>query len=362
MRVPFVDLSREWRHFEARFLEATRDFGRQANYILGEATASFEADFAKYYSYRHAVTVSSGLAALEVSLLAHGLKPGDEVISVSNSAVATSLAISHIGAKPVFADIGPDFLIDPAAAAKLIGPKTKAILPVHLFGKICDLEALQKLAEKHELIIIEDACQAAGAKLDPKIEKQTKAFSFYPTKNLGAIGEGGLILTDDQAIADFARSYRDYGQSGRYNHVIKGNNYRIDALQCVFLKEKLKELDTFTDKRQQIAKRYIESLKNINSLIINDFDDSSAYHLFVIRVKDGRRDGLQDFLKQAGIDTLIHYPLPIHQQPCYLKEHANISLPQTEAFQTEILSLPCYPFLADEEQDYIIEKIKEYCL
>lgn len=360
MHVPFTELTREWSHFEKHFLKAFKEFGRSGMYILGPLTENFEKNFASYNNYKYAIAVSTGLSALEIALLSHGIKPGDEVITVSNSAVATSLAISNVGAIPVFCDIKDDFLIDEKKIASRITEKTKAILPVHLFGQICNMKAINIIAKKHSLVVIEDACQAHGANFKDESAINTKAFSFYPTKNLGALGEGGLILTNDESVRDFAISYRNYGQQGRYNHVVKGNNYRPDALQCAFLDIKLKKLSKFITKRRKIAKRYVDELKNIPELVIPKFSKNNSYHLFVVRVLNGKRDDLKNYLYDKGIETLIHYPTTIHHQLCYSKDYDTIFLEKTDAFQLEILSLPCYPFLKDEERDLIISEIKNY--
>lgn len=360
MNVPFVDLTREWYFFEDKFIHTFKEFGRAGSYVLGSYTSNFEDNFANYCGYKYGVAVSTGLSALEISLLAHGIKPGDEVITVSNSAVATSLAISNIGAIPVFCDIKDDFLIDEKKIKALITLKTRAILPVHLFGNICEMEIINKIAQDNNLIIIEDACQAHGASFERDSALNTKAFSFYPTKNLGAMGEGGIIVTNNEDIKNFASSYRNYGQTSRYNHTILGDNNRINALQCAFLDIKLNELDNFIEQRKKIAKKYIKELSNLNYLQINKFDDTSSYHLFVVKVLNNKRDSLKSFLSDNGIDSLIHYPELIHKQPCYIENYLDTKLNKTEQFQDEILSLPCYPFLKEEEQNYIISKIKEF--
>jgi len=360
MTVPFTDLTREWAYFENAFLKGFKNFGRAGIYVSGSALQKFERDFADYNGYKYAVGLATGMAALEVALRAYGIKSGDEVITVANSAAATALAISHTGAKPIFCDVKDDFLIDEEKISGLITAKTRAILPVHLFGKICNLEAINRIAAVHNLIVIEDACQAHGAKSKGAAGMNAKAFSFYPTKNLGALGEGGLILTNDKNIRDFAVSYRDYGQTERYKHVIKGNNYRLSPLQCVFLDIKLQKIADFIARRKIIAKKYISALSGIKELKINGFDGSAAYHLFVIRVLNDKRDDLRAYLENKGIATLVHYPTAIYDQLCYREEYPKLTLEKTEAFQTEILSLPCYPFLTAAEQDYIIKKIKEY--
>lgn len=360
MKVPFLDVTREWNFFEKKFLLAFKKFGQSGIYVLGPEVEKFERDFAKYCGYQYAVGVSTGLSALEMILRAYNVGPGDEVITVANSAVATSLAISNVQATPVFCDVGDDFLMDVDKIESLITVHTKAILPVHLFGKICDLAAINKIAKKYKLIVVEDACQAHGADFRGESLKNTKAFSFYPTKNLGALGEGGAVVTNDEKIKNFVWSYRNYGQRGRYNHVIKGGNYRLDPLKCVLLGIKLKKLKYFISQRQDIAKKYINAFKNIDSLVINRFDPSCAYHLFVIRVLNGKRDKLRDYLKDQGLETLIHYPIAIHRQRCYRKEHEGSILKNTDKFQEEILSLPCFAFLNEREQNFVIANIKKF--
>jgi dTDP-4-amino-4,6-dideoxygalactose transaminase len=359
MKIPFVDFKKEWAHYESRFVDAFKKFGADAWYVLGPTAEHFETNFAKYHGYKHAIGVNSGLAALEAALSAHKVGPGSEVITVANSAVATALAISRSGATPVFCDITDDYLIDITKIESLITTKTKAIMPVHLFGKICDMEAINKIAKERNLVVIEDACQAHGADYSGESQTNTKAFSFYPTKNLGGIGEGGMVLTNDQSIYDYISSYRNYGQNGRYNHEIKGVNYRIDALQCVFLDIKLKELSASIEKRRQITKLYTEQLSNLPGLEVLPFDPTSAYHQFVIKVKNGKRDELQKYLSENEIDSLIHYPTAIHKQPCY-SECSDLDLPITNRLQDEILSLPCNPFLEDDQQSKITETIIEF--
>ena len=359
MKVAFIDLSREWNFFENEFLKVFQEFGKKAQYVLGPYTENFEKEFAASVGYRFAVGVSTGLTALETALRAYNIGEGDEVITVGNSAVATSLAISYVGAHPVFCDIRENYLIDPDKIEKLITPKTKAILPVHLFGAIADMRKINAIAQKYHLVIIEDACQAHGAKFFGENLINTKAYSFYPTKNLGALGEAGMILTNDEGIYKFAVAYRNYGQSGRYNHILKGNNYRIDPIQCALLSKKLSHLNSFIQKRQAIARGYVEHLREISDLDILPFDSTSAYHLFVVRVLSNRRDSLREYLLEQGVECLVHYPKTIYQQPCYA-EYNNIKLDTTDRLQNEILSLPCYPFLTESEQTYILKKIKDF--
>ena len=360
MKIPFTDLTREWSFFEEQFLEKFKEFGRAGHYILGEYTEQFEQHLAEFFKYKYVIGVSTGLSALEIILRAYNIGEDDEVITVANSAVATSLAISYVGAKPLFCDIGEDFLIDPNKIESLITPKTKAILPVHLFGKIASMEKINTIAQKYHLVVVEDACQAHGANFSGSSLINSKALSFYPTKNLAAFGEGGAILTNDEKVKEFAISYRNYGQKGRYNHEIKANNYRIDALQCALMDIKLTHLDEFVLKRRKIAEKYIETLKAIPKLKVESFDPTHAYHLFVVRVLNEKRDALRQYLNGQLIESLVHYPTAIHKQPCYEKDYPGLILKNTDDFQKEILSLPCYPFLTDEEQEFVVERVVGY--
>jgi dTDP-4-amino-4,6-dideoxygalactose transaminase len=253
--------------------------------------------------------------------------------------------------------VGEDFLIDPAKIETLITRRTKAILPVHLFGKICNMAAINKIAKRHGLIILEDACQAHGAKYAGASLKNTKAFSFYPTKNLGAMGEGGMVVTNDEQIYKFVVSFRNYGQAGRYNHVMKGGNFRLDPFKCALLNEKLKAMSRAVSIRRKLALNYVKALSVVSGLAVDAYDAASCYHLFVIRALNGQRDQLRDYLKQNGIETLVHYPVSIYEQPCYRSEYPRLKLTNTDKFQSEILSLPCYPFLTTREQKFIIQKI-----
>lgn len=361
MDVPFLDLEREWRALEPELTEAFVRFGRAARYVLGSGVAQFEEAFAAAHQYAYAVGVGSGLSALEIALLAEEVGPGDEVITVGNSAVATALAISNIGAHPVFCDVQTNFLIDVSKIEHLITPRTKAIVPVHLFGLVCSMQSISEIAQKHGVRIIEDACQAHGtdfARFDGV--EHTKAFSFYPTKNVGGYGEAGMVLTQRVEVRDFARQYRDYGQTSRYVHVQKGTNSRIDGLQCELLKVKLALLPQYTELRCAIAARYAQGLAGLSYLQVPPFVFGMAPHLYVVRVLGGLRDRLQQYLLHQGISTLVHYPTPIHRQPCYISEYTHTLLPVTEQLQEEILSLPCHPYLTAEEQQNVIEQVHNF--
>ena len=360
-RVRFLDLQAQYASIKGEIEEAVHAVLESGHFVGGEWIEKFENEFAQYTGAKYALAVGSGTAALELAFKAAHIGPGDEVIVPANSFFATAEAVSNIGATPVFADVDPvTFHLNAATVEPHLTPKTRAIVPVHLYGRAVDLKGIERLAEAHDLQIIEDACQAHGANFKGEAAINTKAFSFYPTKNLGALGEGGLVMTNDEKVRDFAATYRNYGQQGRYNHVIKGNNYRADALQCVLLDIKLKKLNDFIGKRRGIAQRYIHELGGLSDLALPEFSADNSYHLFVIRVLNDKRDALRNYLKEQGIETLIHYPITINKQPCYREEYTDLVLEKTDSFQPEILSLPCYPFLKDEEQDFVIAEIKKY--
>lgn len=332
-------------------------------YILGDKVTAFEQEFAQYCKSDFAVGVGNGLDALKLTLRAFGIKNGDEVITVSNTAVATALAISLVGAKPVFVDIDPTtYTLDITQLESKINNKTKAIIPVHLFGHPVDMEPLMELANKYKLVVIEDACQAHGSEYrGRKVGSIGNAgcFSFYPTKNLGAYGDGGMILTNNKKIAEKIMLLRNYGQESRYVHIFKGENSRLDELQAAILSVKLKYLDKWNEKRRYNAEIYKKLLKEVPEVIcpIEKINAKHIYHLYVIRTL--KRNDLQNFLKSKNIITLIHYPIPIHLQKAYKNsEIYKKSLPVTERVAEEILSLPMYPELQSEQIKNVAESIK----
>lgn len=331
-------------------------------YILGKNVENFEKDFAKYIGVKYCIGVANGLEALQISLLALGIKQGDEVLTVSNSAVATALAITNVGATPVFVDIDNYYHIDPDKIEQKITKKTKAIIPVHLFGQIVDIERILKIAQQHNLKVIEDACQAHGASFKRKKAGSfgdAGAFSFYPTKNLGAYGDGGAITTNSKEIYEKCRMLRNYGQKNRYEHAVKGLNSRLDEIQAAILSVKLKKLDNLIKKRNKIAKIYYKNLKGQQELVLPKVRENSfhAYHLFVIQAIN--RNKLHLYLKSKNIETLIHYSIPIHQQEAF-KEFSKLQIPNTENLSKEILSLPINPFTTDLEVKFVCEKIKNF--
>jgi dTDP-3-amino-3,4,6-trideoxy-alpha-D-glucose transaminase len=329
-------------------------------YILGGEVEAFEAEFAAYHGVRHAVGVANGTDAIELALRAAGVGVGDEVITVAHTAVATVCAIERAGAKPVLADIDPQtYTLDPAAAEAAITPRTKAIIPVHLYGQPADMAALVAIAEQHRLLLIEDCAQAHGARLNGRLVGtwgHLAAFSFYPTKNLGAVGDGGAVLTNDDGYAQRLRRLRNYGQISRYDHAERGINSRLDELQAAILRVKLPHLDAQNARRRQIARGYDDGLAEFVTVPPQRPGAESVYHLYVVR--HPARDALRARLADAEIGTLIHYPTPIHLQPAYRDLGcAPGSLPVTERVSREIVSLPLYIGLSDAEVERVIAAV-----
>ena len=362
MKISFNKLNGQSDKEKKNVLEAINRVIDSGYYVMGPEAKKFEASFALYIGTRHGIGVGNGLEALQISLMALGIGSGDEVITTPFSAVATTLVIRAVGAKPVFVDIDDFYHINASKIESVITPKTKAIMPVHLYGQPVDMDTIMSVAKKHKLFIIEDCAQAHGAEYkDKKVGSFGifGCFSFYPTKNLGAIGEGGFITTDDDNLAEKCRMIRNYGQKNRYEHEICGINARIDELQSAILSEKFKYLDKNNARRQEIANIYLKELSGIKGLTLPKRRDDVAHvqHLFVIEIDN--RDALQNYLKEKGIDTLIHYPIPIHKQKC-LAEFNKIKLPIVEEKVNRILSLPMHPYLTNEEVIYVCKEIKSF--
>lgn len=342
--------------------EAVTNVLRKGRYICGEEVSAFEAEFATYAGTNYAVGVGSGTDALHLALEAIGIGPGDEVITVSHTAVATVSAIRQCGGIPVFADIESDFYtIDPGKIEEVITSKTKAIIAVHIYGLPCDMNSILKIATSHNLKVIEDCAQAHGSVLTGRRVGSIGdigCFSFYPTKNLGGFGDGGLITTNNSAYAERVRLLREYGWKERYVSVIHGYNSRLDEIQAAILRVKLRYLDKDNDKRRYLAGIYETGLKELPLQLPGLRKESKhVYHLFVIRTK--RRDDLKKYLQQNDINTLIHYPVPVHMQPAY-SDYIRLPLEITEQAAGEILSLPMYPELSEDDLKNVILKIKDF--
>jgi dTDP-4-amino-4,6-dideoxygalactose transaminase len=336
-------------------------------YILGPQTQAFEQEFAAYLGVRYASGVGSGTEALHVAIRACGLGPGDEIITVAHTAVATVAAIELAGATPVLVDIDPvTYTIDPDRIEAAITPRTKAIIPVHLYGAAADLNPIVDLARRHNLKVIEDCAQAHGARYASRDRLvgscgDVSCFSFYPTKNLGAIGDGGLVATNDPAIAEHLNLLRQYGWRERYVSEIAGWNTRLDELQAAILRAKLRHLDEDNAKRRRLAAIYEEQLAGVVTLPIEPVNTLHVYHLYVIR--HPRRDALMQFLLERGIGTAIHYPVPVHLQPAYRGRLGDVgSLPETERAAREIVSLPMYPELSEEDVSTVAQAIREFSM
>ncbi len=330
-------------------------------FVLGPEVEAFEREFAAATGLRHVVGVGCGTDALALILRALGIGPGDEVVTTPLSAAYTALAITMSGARPVFADIDPRRLtLDPAAAAAAVTPRTAALLPVHLYGQPADLPALAAVAARHRIALIEDCCQAHLATCAGRPVGSfgvAAAFSFYPTKNLGALGDAGAVATHDEALAARIRRLRNGGQTDRYHHVEPGVNSRLDELQAAILRARLPYLAAWTARRRALARRYREALAGAPVTIPPECDPGHVYHLFVVRTP--QRDALQSRLAAEGIETLVHYPIPIPRQPAFAAE-ASARCPVAETVCREVVSLPLSPALAEEDLLRVAEAVQRF--
>jgi len=364
MNIQFVDLRKQYAPLKEEILAGIEKALDGMHLFLGENVQQLEKDFAHFCGASHGIGVGDGTEALHIILRALGIGAGDEVITVSHTFIATAEAILLAGAKPVFVDIDPDtYLMDVTKVEEKITPRTKAILPVHLYGQTVDIDPLLELAAKHNLKVIEDACQAHGAEYKGRKAGSmgdAGAFSFYFSKNLGAYGEGGFITTNDDKLASHIRKIRDHGSGQRYHHDMLGFNARLDEIQAVVLRAKLPHLETWNGLRRKHAHLYNELLKDTMAVTPKERPgNTSVYHLYVI--KTPQRDQLQTWLKERGVFTGIHYPIPIHRQqvmePLGLKDQ---SLPVTDQVTSQILSLPMFAELEDHEIKYTVDLIKEF--
>ena len=358
--IPFIDLKSEYAEINEELTNAIQRVLKSGWFILGEELKKFEEEFSKYIGTKYGAGVNSGSDALFLALKALEIGKGDEVITVSHTFISTVDAIVRNGAKPVFVDIDPDtFCIDVTKIEEKITEKTRVILPVHLYGHPADMGPIMEIAEKYNLFVAEDACQAHGAEYKGKkvgCIGDVGCFSFYPVKNLGAYGDGGMVVTNDKELAEKLGLLRNYGQSKKYYHDFVGVNSRLDEIQAAILRVKLKQLDEWNEKRRLVAKRYNELLGD--SEIVTPIGKEYAkhvYHLYVIRHKD--RNKLQQYLSKKGIETMIHYPIPVHKQKAYLDLGYTASLPVTEKTCNDILSLPVFPELKNEEIEQVVNHI-----
>jgi dTDP-4-amino-4,6-dideoxygalactose transaminase len=362
--VPFGDLAREFDVLGGPMLSAITGTLSAGRFILGERLRAFETAFASYCGAEHAVGVGSGTEALHLALLAVGIKPGDEVITVANTCVPTVSAISFAGAIPVLVDIDPvSYTMDPAGIESAVTPRTRAIIPVHLYGQAADLDPILTTARRHNLAVVEDCAQAHGTLYKGRhvgTIGDCGAFSFYPSKNLGAYGDAGAVVTNKVDLADKVIMLRNYGEKQRYHHVIKGFNSRLDDLQAALLSVKLPYLDAWNDRRRAIANQYKNTIENPHVVLPHELPYAKhIYHLFAVRCR--QRDRLQEHLKQRGISTLIHYPIPIHLQQSYADlGKIRGSFPASESHADEELSLPMFPALTDSEVSHVCAAVNSF--
>ena len=363
-KVPIVDLSLNYKSLKDEIEQAVCEVLKSGKYVLGSNVKAFEEELSKYLHVNNVIACANGTDALILSLKTLGIKDGDEVITVSHSFFATSEAIALAGAKPVFADIREsDFNIDIECIEKLITKKTKAIIPVHLYGQPCDIQRVVEIAKKYKLYVIEDCAQSIGAKFNNKFTGtfgDIGTFSFFPTKNLGAFGDAGAVVTDNAEIAEKLRYLRAHGSIKRYHHKFIGLNSRLDEIQAAILRIKLKYLEEWNQKRKKVAAYYDELFKDVKEVIVparkSNFDHT--FHQYTIRTE--QRDFLSEKLNNNGIESIIYYPIPIHLQEAFsYLSYKKGDLPVTEKICNEIISLPMYPEITKDTQEDIVDLIKQ---
>lgn len=364
MKVPLLDLKRQYQSIKNEIDGAVQKVLEGTQFIMGPEVKVFEENIVKYCGTKYAIGVASGTDALLLSLRACGVGSGDEVIIPTFTFFATAGVVSRLGATPVFVDIDPDtYNIDPQLIEKKITRNTKAIIPVHLFGQCADMDPILEIAQKHNLKVVEDAAQAIGARYKGKkagSRGDLGCFSFFPSKNLGGAGDGGMVVTHDESLADLVRKLRVHGATQKYYHSIVGYNSRLDTLQAAILDVKLRYLDQWSAKRNEKAKVYDQAFKDLDIVTpkVEKFNNH-IYHQYTIAVKN--RDGLKEHLTKNQIGWAIYYPLPLHLQECY-KSLGNRKgdLPVSEKRADEVISLPIFPELTQEEQEFVIESIKSF--
>jgi dTDP-4-amino-4,6-dideoxygalactose transaminase len=364
VEVPFLDLSRMHAPLKEQLLEDIEALVDAGGFTLGPPVASFEDAFAGYCGTDHCVGVASGLDALRLALIASGLQPGDEVILPAATFVATLEAVTQAGGRPVIADIGEaDYCLDPAAVESALTSRTRYLMPVHLYGQLADHEALGEIARRHDLVIVEDACQAHGARRGGVGAGQpaTAAYSFYPGKNLGAFGDAGAVTTNDPALAARVRALREHGQVAKYRHEYEGYTSRLDAVQALVLERKLARLDAWNAERRAAARYYTDALADVGDLVLPPVPERSepVWHLYVVRTRSPV--ALAAFLAKRGVSTGRHYPEPPHLSRAYAHlHHATGAFPVAEALSRECLSLPIFPGITEQELQRVVDAIVEY--
>jgi len=364
MQVPLLDLTRQYKNLQEEMEREVLKVLSSGYYILGPQVTGFEEEMSAFTSAKYAIGLNSGTDALRMSLRAFDVGPGDEVITSSFSYFATCEVISELGAEPIFCDIEYDtFNIDPEDVKRKITDKTKAILPVHLFGQLCDMEAIMAIAREKEIPVIEDACQAIGARSaagNAGAIGDTGTFSFFPSKNLGAAGDGGMLTTSNSDIVDLTKSLRMHGTiTDRYRHEILGYNSRLDEIQAAVLRVKLRHLKEYIEQRREHAEFYKSQLSTIDGIepAVETEGFYHTYHQYTVRIKNGKRDEVFDFLRKNDVGCAIYYKVPLHKQPVYGDSCGDIELPVCEKAAEEVLSLPVFPELTVDEREMVVETL-----
>ncbi|MBD0415655.1 DegT/DnrJ/EryC1/StrS family aminotransferase [Oryzicola mucosus] len=362
--IPFLDLKAQYAGIKAEVDAAVLNVLASAHYVLGPEVEAFEREFAAYCGVKHAIALNTGTSALHLALLAAGVGPGDEVITVPFTFVATVSAICYTGATPVFVDIEPvTMTMDPAQLEAAITPRTRAIMPVHLYGQMADMDPILEIAARHGIRVIEDACQAHGAEYRGKRAGSMGAsgcFSFYPGKNLGACGEGGIAVTNDDRQMEKIRMLRDWGQERRYHHLLKGFNYRMDAIQGAVLRVKLRHLESWTEARREHGGHYTRLLGHSRRVTVpaEVTGRRHVYHVYAVRTPD--RDSLQRTLQEGGVQTNLHYPIPVHLQAAHIDlGYKRGDFPVSEAAASEVLSLPIYPEMTPRQVESVAAAVEQ---
>ena len=367
MNIPFLDLKSQYQSIKNEINDAIQNVLDNTSYILGKPVVEFESAFAQAHNVKYCSAVSSGTDGNHLVLWALGIKPGDEVIIPANTFIATVWGATLCGAKPVFADCHPEsYYIDTSKIEQLITPKTKAIVAVHLYGQPADMDSLREVAEKHNIYLVEDCAQAHLSEYKGKKVgglSRAASFSFYPGKNLGAYGEAGAVTTNDEELFNKFRMMREHGSPKKYEHIMFGHNYRMEGIQGAVLGVKMKYINKWTDDRRRAAEQYNKYLKDLPDIIlpVEMPYAKHVYHLFVIQVLDGRRNALAKYLNDNGVATGLHYPIPLHFQPCFdFLGYRKNDFPVSESLAENCLSLPMFPELNEQQIEYISDVVHKF--
>jgi len=365
MRIPLVDLKRQYEEMESEIMSAMRRVFESARFVKGEEVCFFENEFAEFVGAKYCIGVGNGTDALELALQALGIGSGDKVVTVPNTFIATTEAITRIGAEILLADIDKrTYTIDPKSLSEIVrgNKNAKAVIPVHLYGMPCDMDPIMEFANEYGLKVINDAAQAHGALYKGHSivsYGDVSCYSFYPGKNLGAYGDAGAVVTDDPEIAEKIRMLADHGRKEKYVHEMEGRNSRLDTLQAAVLRVKLKYLKKWNERRSQIADRYKKNLHGCENIVLPYVPEyaTPVWHLFVVQLLGVDRDKVMNKMREKGIGVGIHYPIPLHRQPAYKGRLDHYSFPEVEEISKRILSLPIYPEMTDEMVDYVSEQL-----